>query len=626
MKNIKLISAGGILLAVVLLITANILVNVVFKSARVDLTDDNLYTLSQGTKNILDNLDEPVTFRFFFSEKLATGVPALMSYGRQVRELLEEYVANSGGNVKLVVLDPEPFSEYEDQAVEFGLQGVPIDNVGTTAYFGLVGTNATDDQEVIRFFQMEKEASLEYDITRLVYKLGNPKKSVIGLISTLPLEGGGPANPMMGIQPTPEWMITGQLKQLFEVRTLSDDLTKVPAEVDVLMLVHPRGLSEKTQFAIDQFILAGGRALIFVDPNAESQATTPDPQNPMAAGDKSSELNKLFEKWGIEMVKGQIAGDIKIASRVSMSQMGRPQSIDFVLWLQLQENNIARNDFVTGELNQITMATAGILKAKDGAETEFVPLLETTEQAMQIPVTSVQFRLDPVGLLNNFKPGGERLVLAGRVTGSVKSAFPDGHPDGDEGEWLKESKEAINVIVVADADMLEDRFWVNVQNFFGQRVAIPRANNGAFVVNAIENLSGSNDLISLRSRGNFSRPFLKVKEIQQDAEKQFRDKEKELQTKLRDTEQKIAELQRQKGSNEAMIVSPEQQKEIQKFRDERVKTRKELRSVQHELRKNIESLGSTLKFINIGLIPILIILVAIGLAVYRHKRMSRLAQ
>jgi ABC-type uncharacterized transport system involved in gliding motility auxiliary subunit len=627
MKNIKLISFGGIALAVVLLITANILIDVIFKSARLDLTEDHLYTLSKGTSNIINALDEPITLRFYFSEKLATGVPALMNYGRQVRELLEEYASDSNGKVKLLVLDPEPFSEVEDQAVEYGLQGVPVDNVGSTAYFGLVGTNSTDDKEVIPFFQQNKEASLEYDITRLIYKLSSSKKAVVGVLSTLPIEGSGPANPMLGMQGTPQWMVVTQMKQLFDVRKLDKDISKIPAEINVLMLVHPKGLSDKTLFAIDQFVLGGGRVLAFVDPLAESEKVPHDPQNPMAAAmaDKSSDLPKLFKQWGIELAKGQLAGDIENASRVTMSQGRRPQAVDYVLWMQLQKNNINHSDFVTGDLDQITMASSGYLKAENGAKTKFTPLIETSDKAMSIPVARAQFRPDPVGLLNSYHSGGKKLTLAARITGPVKTAFPNGNPDGDKGDWLKQSKEDINVIVVADTDMLEDRFWVSVQNFFGQRVAIPRANNGAFVVNSIENLSGSNDLISLRSRGDFSRPFLKVKDIQREAEKSFRNKEQQLQQKLQETERKISQLQRQKGSDEATILSPEQAQEIQKFRDQRVKTRKELRSVQHELRKNIESLGSTLKFINIALIPVLIILFAIGLAAYRHKRMSRLA-
>lgn len=629
MKNTKLMSTTGILIALVLLLAVNILANIIFKSARIDLTEDNLYTLSDGTKNIITNFEEPVTLHFYFSEKLASKIPALMNYGNRVRELLEEYASNSKGNVQLIVSDPEPFSDAEDQAVQHGLQGVPIDNAGSTAYFGLVGTNSTDDKEIIPFFQQDKEAALEYDITRLVYKLGNTKKAVVGLLSTLPIEGEAPANPMMMGQPSNEWMIVNQLKQLFDVRSLSKDVEKIPASVAVLMLVHPKGLSDKTLFAIDQFVLGGGRALVFTDPHAENEQIAPDPNNPMAAAtaSKSSDLKKLFDAWGLEMVPGKLAGDITTAARVTINQGMRPQNVEYVVWLQLQQDNVSSKDFVTSELKQITMATAGYLqpKVKDGTNTEFTPLLETSEKAMAIATSSVQFRPDPFGLINSYQPGNKKLTLAARITGSVKSAFPGGLPDSKQGEWLKESQEAINVIVVADTDMLEDRFWVNVQNFFGQRVAIPRANNGALVINAIENLSGSNDLISLRSRGNFSRPFEKVKEIQREAEKNFRAREKQLQAKLRDTERKISELQRQKGGDNQTILSPEQKREIEQFREEQVKTRKDLRNVQHELRKNIESLGSVLKFVNTALIPILIIIFAIGLGMYRHKRINRMA-
>ncbi|MDH5328079.1 MAG: Gldg family protein [Gammaproteobacteria bacterium] len=626
MKNTKLISSTGILIALVLLLAVNILTNVIFKSARIDLTEDNLYTLSKGTKNIIGNFEEPVTLHFYFSEKLASKIPALMNYGNRVRELLEEYASHSGGNVRLIVSDPEPFSDAEDQAVQNGLQGVPIDNAGSTAYFGLVGTNSTDDKEVIPFFQQDKEAALEYDITRLVYKLGNSKKTVVGLLSTLPVEGDAP-NPMMMGQPSDEWMVVSQLKQLFDVRTLAKDVDKIPDDVSVLMLVHPKELSDKTQFAIDQFVLRGGRALVFADPHAEAEEIAPDPNNPMAAAmaSKASDLKKLFDAWGVELVPGKLATDVVTAARVTINQGMRPQNVEYVVWMQLQKDNISNDDFVTAELDQITLASGGQLQAKSGATTQFTPLMETSDKAMSVDTSRVQFRPDPMGLLNSYQPGGKKLTLAARVTGEVKSAFPNGAPDGAQGEWLKESREAINIIIVADTDMLQDRFWVNVQNFFGQRVAIPRANNGALVINAVENLSGSNDLIGLRSRGNFSRPFEKVKEIQREAEKNFRAREKQLQAKLRDTERKISELQRQKGGDNETILSPEQRREIDKFRNEQVKTRKDLRNVQHELRKNIESLGSFLKFANTAFIPILIILFAIGLGVYRHKRMDRMA-
>ncbi|MFV2056458.1 MAG: Gldg family protein [Thiohalomonadales bacterium] len=659
LKHIKLISTGGIALAVVLLIAVNILSSAIFKTSRLDLTDNKLYTLSQGTKNILASLEEPVTLRFYFSEKLTSGIPSLSNYARQVRELLEEYANLSKGNVKLIVSDPEPFSDAEDQAVQNGLQGVPIDAAGSVAYFGLVGTSATDDKEVIPFFQAEKEATLEYELTRLVYKLSDPKKAVVGLITALPMSGSGPANPMSAMQaPTPEWMMLSQIKQMFDLRELAIDVDKIPADIDVLMLAHPKGLGVKTLYAIDQFVLGGGRALVFVDPHAEGELVVRDPSNPMAGfGPKNSDLKSLFAAWGVELVNGQLAADIDSAARVSISQGTRPQAVDYVVWLQLSEKNFDPSDFVSSDLKQIAMASSGYFTVKEGVGTTVTPLIQTSSKAMSVPVSKIQFQPNPMGLLDSYQPGGKRLMLAARISGVVKTAFPDGAPSDDKKDseksaivvgdnphapkkesseadkvaddkkptGLMESKEPINVIVVADSDMLDDKFWVNVQNFFGQRVAVPRNNNGVFVANAIDNLTGSNDLIGLRSRGNFSRPFEKVKDIQRDAEKKFRAREKELQETLRATEQKITDLQRQKGESGSTILSSAQRNEIEKFRKEQSRTRMSLRNVQHELRKDIEYLGSVLKVLNIVLIPILIILFAIGLSVYRHKKIAKLA-
>jgi len=629
MKNVKLISAGGIAIAAVVFMALNILSNSLFKFSRLDLTEYKLYTLSQGTENILKKLDEPVTLRFYYSDKVTSEFPEVKNYAKRVKELLEEYSVISGGKVKLIVSDPEPFTEAEDEAVQAGLQGFPIDSAGTMAYFGLVGSGATDEKEVIPFFQANKEASLEYDLTRLVYKLGSPKKVVVGLLADLPMNGSGPANPMMQMQgATPDWVITEQMKQLFDVRVLEKDIKAIPKDVNVLMIVHPKKYSDALLFAIDQFVLAGGRALVFVDPLAESEQVPHDPNNPMPGlGPKNSELTKLFDAWGLEMLNNKLAGDIKSAIRVNISQGLRPQAVDYVVFLQLGSERLSHDDFITSDLKTINMGSAGILQQKQGATTTFTPLIQTSDEAMEIQSMAVQFRPDPVGLLNAYHPGGKKLTVAARVTGKFKTAFPNGAPQGSEaqGEVLKEAKEDGNIIVIADADMLEDRFWVNVQSLLGQRISLPFASNGVLVMNALDNLGGSNDLISLRSRGKSIREFEKVKEIQREAEKQFRDREKALMAKLQETENKLAQLQRQKGDNANMILSADQQDEIKKFREEQVKTRKELRDVQHELRKNIESLGTWLKSINIFVSPIVIIAIAIGFVVFRRKRYNKLA-
>lgn len=608
--NKRLFSVVGLIFVAVLLLAINALAAATFKSARLDLTAAHFYTLSEGTKNILKNLDDTVTLRFFFSEKLAQGSPGITNYARRIRDLLEEFVAHSNGKLKLVVADPEPFSDEEDQAVQNRMQGVPFDSAGSLVYLGLVGSGATDEKEVIPFFQMDREQSLEYDITRLIYNLSHPVKKPVGIISTLPIEGL-PPNPAMPLRTNTEWSVLNVMRQTFTLRFLGVDVDMVPDDIDVLMVVHPKGISEKTLYAIDQFALRGGRVLMFVDPLAEEDSS--------GSVVRSSNPKQLLDAWGVELADGKVAADIQAATRVSVAGGLQPQSVEYVAWLSLKGQNFNKADFIAGGLDQINMASPGILKKKTDAAIEFTPLIETSDRAMELDALRLQ-NPNPSELFNMYKPGNEKLTLAARIRGKTKSAFPQGAPVKLDAAPLMEAKDSINVIVVADVDLLSDRFWVDVRNFFGQRIATPRAGNAAFVVNALDNLSGSNDLISLRSRGEFSRPFEKVKEIQRDAEKRFLDKEKEVREKLKDTERKIQTLQSQKQAGNAVLLSNEQRQEMENFRKEQLKTRKELRNVQHELRKNIESLGTQLKFLNIGLVPLIVVLFAAGIGIYRSRR------
>ena len=609
--NRHLFSVVGLIFVAVLLVAINALAGAAFKSARLDLTAAHFYTLSEGTKNILKNLDDTVTLRFFFSEKLTQSSPGITNYARRVRDLLEEFVTHSNGKLKLVIADPEPFSDEEDQAVQNRMQGVPFDSAGSLAYLGLVGSGATDEKEVIPFFQMDREQSLEYDITRLIYNLSHPVKKPVGIISTLPIEGL-PPNPALPLRTNTEWAVLNVVRQTFTLRFLGVDVDIVPDDIDVLMVVHPKDMSEKTLYAIDQFALRGGRVLMFVDPLAEDDST---------GGARSSNPKQLLDAWGVELVDGKVAADIQSATRVSVAGGLQPQSVEYVAWLSLKSQNFNKTDFIAGGLDQINMASPGILKKKADATTEFTALIETSDRAMPVEAMRLQ-NPNPAELFNAYKPGTEKLTLAARIRGKTKSAFPQGAPVKFDSAPapLTEAKDPINVIVVADVDMLSDRFWVDVRNFFGQRIATPRAGNAAFVVNALDNLSGSSDLISLRSRGEFSRPFEKVKEIQRDAEKRFLDKEKEVREKLKETERKIQALQSQKQAGNAVLLSNEQRQEMENFRKEQLKTRKELRNVQHELRKNIEALGTQLKFINIGLVPLIVVLFAAGIGIYRSRR------
>ncbi len=626
-------------MAVVLFFAVNVFSNVAFRSARFDLTEQQIYTLSDGTRNILESIDEPVTLRLYLSKKLATRLPGIKSYTTRVAELLQEYEQAAGGNLPLHVIDPEPFSEEEDRAVGYGLQGVPLDNGNLHFYFGLVGANATGERELIPFFQPEREEFLEYDLTKLIYRLANPTQRVVGLLSTLPLEGGPPMPFMGGQGGTGPWMIMESIRDVMQVTPLDKDVTDIPEDVAVLMVVHPKGLGEPTLYAIDQFVLRGGRALVFVDPHSEADRIPPNPQNPMGMqGPRNSDLGKVFESWGIELVKGKVAGDLPLAKKVNFQTGSRTFVADYPIWIDLPPQSLNAEDVVTAKLPSLTMASAGILKKREGSDVQVTPLVETDERAMQIDASRLTFMPDIQGLLQEYRPEGEKLTLAARLTGKVNTAFPEGRPPVEKSEQsdnpdvenesrehphLAESAEPINVIVVADTDVLQDRFWVQTQQFLGQRIAIPLAANNSFVTNALDNLTGSHDLISVRNRGSSSRPFTLVRAIQQEAEQRFRQKEQALQQRLKDTERKIQELQNKKEDQTTVILSAEQQAALDGFRQELVATRKELRSVQHELQKNIESLEGIVKFLNVGFMPLVVVVGGLLISAYHVRRRQR---
>ena len=637
--NIRLLTGSGLAVAVVLFFTVNVLSHVAFRSARFDLTEQRLYTLTEGSRNILQGLDEPVTLRVYLSKKLAVELPGIQGYTNRVLELVQEYEQAAGGNLILHVIDPEPFSEEEDRAVGYGLRGVPLDQGNTQFYFGLVGTNATDDQELIPFFQQSREEFLEYDLTKLVYRLGNPKQKVVGLLSTLPVDGG----PQMPFPQAPggsaPWMIMDSIRELMEVKVLDKAVTEIPEAVDVLMVVHPKQLGEPTLYAIDQFVLRGGRAVVFVDPHSEADRVLPNPQNPMGMqAPRNSDLGRVFDAWGIELVDEKVVGDLPLAKKVNFQKQSRMMVADYPVWIDLTPRQLNAEDVVTAKLPNLTMASAGVLRKKEGSATEWTPLVETDEQAMQIDAARLRMMPDVEGLLRDYRPEGEPLTLAARLTGKVKTAFPDGRPEAADADpsgnpgadkaskqppHLAESADPINVIVVADTDMLQDRFWVQVQNFLGQRIGIPTSANNDFVTNALDNLTGSHDLISVRNRGSFSRPFTLVRAIQQEAEMQFRQKEQVLQQRLKETERKIQELQSRKEDQTTVILSTEQEAALDGFRQELVATRKELRNVQHELQKNIESLENVVKFLNIGLMPLAIAVGGVVFSAYTMRRRLR---
>ncbi len=627
--NKSLLSIAGLLIALVLFFAFNILSGALFRGARADLTEGRLYTLSEGSRNIARKLPEPIRLTMYFSEKIANDAPQFKPYATRVREMLTEYARSSAGKILFEVVNPEPFSDAEDRAVAAGLIGVPTGRGSDRFYFGLVGVNSTDRQQVIPFFDPGKEGFLEYDVTRLVYLLSDAPKKTVGVMTWLPLEGT-PFNPMGG-RGVPPWQILEQMKELFNVKTVENSATAIPDDITVLMIVHPKGMSHQTQYAVDQFVMRGGRLLLFVDPLCEQDIPPGMNQFQAMQAPKNSDLKPLLDAWGVEVLEGKLAADRINALRVNVGQQNRPEAVGYVAWLGLGKEEVNSADPITGNLTNLIIPTAGIIQKKDGAACTVEPLIQTSADSMAIESSAVSFVPDPKSLLANFKAGDKPLTVAARVTGAFKTAFPDGPPapaDGtpsDEAKaaQLKESKPDAAILVVADCDLLGDRFWVQEQKLFGQ-VSLGYtkiSDNGDFVIGCLDNLGGSSDLMSLRARGRSARPFDRVQEIQREAEKNYLTKEQDLQKRLREAEQKITELQQKRPDGQASaLLTPEQEAEIREVRKQMVATRKELREVQHQLRKDIEGLGARVKAANMAIMPGVVALAALGISSMRLAR------
>jgi ABC-type uncharacterized transport system involved in gliding motility auxiliary subunit len=614
---------GGALLALALLfIGLTLLFNYALRGWRLDLTENRLYTTAPGTDRILASIKEPINLYFFYSEKTAQQLPQLNTYGTRVREFLEELTARSNGKLHLHVIDPQPFSEEEDRAAELGVHSAPVGAAGSQFYFGLAGTNATDGHAAIEFFDPNKEQFLEYDVVKLIYELANPKKPVVAWLSSLPMGAG--FDPRGGGMRDP-WVIYSEAQQLFDLRPLEPTATKIDPDTNVLVLVHPKNLSPALEFAIDQYALRGGHLLVFVDPLAEADTAGADPQNPMAAmtADKSSHIDALFNAWGVKFNPAQVVADRGHALSVTMRQGEEP--VLHLGVLGLGKDSFTTEDVITAGLSNVNVATAGALEPLKDAKTRFEPLLQSSTDAELLPVERFRMLMDPASLLEGFKPSGQRYTLAARVSGPVHTAFPAGPPPGvtlPPGQLdLKVSAKPLTLIVFADADLLSDFLWVRSQNFFGQRLTQAWASNGDLVQNALDNLSGSADLISVRGRASFTRPFERVEKLRRAANERFHAKEQELEHELQSTEEKLTALEAKGGDKPtgALIVTPEQEQEIAHFQQEKLRIRKELRAVRAGLDADIKDLGATIKIVNIVVVPLLFAALALLIAYWRRR-------
>lgn len=629
-KSQQRLSLTSLVLLALAFVAAVIIANQLFKGWRIDLTENKLYTLSDGTRQMLGKIDEPINLYFYFSDQATEGLPSLRDYAARVREMLEEFEDASDGMIRLTIVDPVPFSEEEDRASQFGLQGVQLGASPDPIYMGLAGTNSVDDQEIIPFFQPDKEAFLEYDIAKLVSALATTERTVIGLVSGVSMSSQfDPQAQRM----RPAWVVYEQARQLFDIRDLGTDFESIDEDVSLLWIVQPKSLSNATQYAIDQFVMRGGRAIIFVDPVAAVDAAPVEgmPQGMPPMG-QASDLPALFDAWGIDFSADQVVTDAELALSINTGLGRRPTRHFGYLGIQAGRMNAA--DVVTAELNVINMAMAGRIAATDDSGVTLEPLLTSSTSSTLMPATRFSFLPDPATLQDGFVADGEEYVVAARLSGSLSSAFPDGRPattvDTDEAEaeegdvqsdapHLAEASEPVNLIVVADVDMLSDPLWVQTQNFFGQQIANAFASNGAFVINALENLSGSSDLITVRSRASYTRPFTRVEKLRAEAESRFRETEQRLQSELAETERRLGELQASREDTGTVLLTEEQQAEIDRFINQRTAIRQELRAVQRGLDRDIERLGTVLKIINIGLVPFLLTAFVL-IAVWRRSR------
>lgn len=611
--------AAALVMLLAVFVSLNLFADLSLRMARLDLTQNRLFTLSDGTRNILGRLEEPVTLKLYYSQQLGADLPQVRIFAQRVRDLLEEMAAQADGMLALEIIDPAPFSEAEDEAVSQGLVARPVGN-GEVIYFGLVGSNLVDSLEVIPYFADERQQYLEYDLARLIHNLSQPEKPVLGVISNLPLDtgAGGVLAAMQGrSQP---FLIYAELTDRFEVEFLSPDAVKIPDRVSVLLLAHPRPPQPHQAYAVDQFVMRGGRVIAFVDPQSEVSLTAGPNGEPLRGYTEQSNLPRLMRQWGVAMDTETVLADRGRAQRVAAGRDARRAVTDYILWMAYGPDEVNRDDVITGNIDRLNLGTVGVLTRPEGATTDWMPLVTSSPDAGIMRRDFVLRAPTPDALQRAFVPGEAPYAVAVRLAGRVDTAFPDGppaegNPKGDRADAAAHRARAdnANILVFADSDFFDDRFWVSEQNYLGQRFGVPIADNGKFLLNAVENMMGSNDLISLRGRERAARPFTRIESMRRSAEEQYRAKEESLIARI---EAAQAELDRLEQAGAGLADA---QAAAKAHRAELVSARKALRRVQGDLRRDIETLEARLSWANIAIMPGLVGLAALLLA-WRQRR------
>ncbi len=631
MRSVNFYSTGvgSVIAAILVFLVLNLVGQQFLSKYRIDLTEHRLYTLSRGTEIILNQLKEPIQLKFFVSRSELLQTPGFNAYIGRIEEFLNEYARLSGDRISLRMIEPEPFSEAEDLAVGHGLSRIPMQD-GSSAYLGLVGTNSVDETRTISLFLPEREELLEYDLTRMIYQLAGKKRKVVGVISTLPIQGsGGGVGPGAAPQ-QPPWSFLIRLDSFFDLQLLLPSDDQLPDDLDMLMLIHPKGYSDQLLYEIDQFALGGKSVLVFVDPFSEILSSMLSRQVQSAPFDTGAELNRLTANWGVTLQDRKIVGDLPIAARVLEGDGSSGKTIDYPVWMNIQPEQLNPNDPITSQLGNVILATAGVLEIEQNPGLKIETLMSTSSSAKLYDHEEFSATNNIRQLLEDYQEGGEQWVMAARISGIATTSFPDGPPNLEDGigdtdiDVSQVTEGTINAVVVADTDLLHDRFWIQQQQVFNQTVAFATASNGELIHNAVDNLAGDNSLIGVRSRGSYFRPFHRIQKIRQAAEQQYLANEIKLLDELESVESLLLNLQSDnQNEGKERIVTDAQREELKRMRASQIEIRKKLRDVQHRLGKDINRLETIITILNVFAVPLIVALIALYMGVVGWKLRGR---
>lgn len=622
MQSARKLIAAGLVLA--LLILANFIAS--STPAKLDLTSGRLYSLSPGTDRILKNVTEPVEIEFYFSES-AAGLPAfLRNYADRVSEMLRQYAARSDGKVRFRKVDPQPDTPEEERALRLGLQGQALAGSDQRIFLGVLMRQA-DSQKLIPFLNVQREPFLEYDLSQLLSSVQRLDRPKLGLLSGLPLRGR-PGMPWAGQPGQPAQLVHQELEKTFEVVEIETTANEIPGDLTALAVVHPQGIGEQLEYALDQFILSGKPVFIAVDP--ASRFTLSQSQQAMfgAAPGKSSNLERLFKAYGIGFDPATVVGDERLGTRIPGSN-----GIEFAYPLlpNFRSENLASDSPLTSQLQQVMFVEPGEVRLADGSTLEFQPLIRTSSRSGTTPSTSIGL-MPPEESAKAIVFEDRERAVAGFFRGSVRSAFPEGRPEVKpaEGEsappplpatnHLKESAGRINVFVAADSDWLMDVYSVRVTNFLGVQSYLPLNDNLGFAVNVLEAFAGSEDLISLRGKASSVRPFVVVDTLEREAQKRFQARLDSLDAELKNIEAEIGKVMAQQSEQRVIVATPDIQKSLDAFREQEARVRAERREIRRALREEIDALEARVVAVNLLTAPIVIALSGWAFHLWRKKR------